>query len=182
MIITNPPYTRPLSRPDRALRANSADVAVARNRLGFHQASLHIQTCTDIVSIGRLRWSEGTTMSGKQNFVWYRSNARHSAGPRFHAHGSAPALSRVSLCAQCGKAYRPQGSDSRFVLGHLSAARPSRTACRDTGVTEASGLRQHRTATGHIARPSRCVGCGVHVRPVLGVKPTCHGHGSDRRD
>ena len=34
--------------------------------------------CTDIVAVGRLRWIEGTTMSGKQNFAWYRFDARHS--------------------------------------------------------------------------------------------------------
>ena len=78
------------------------------------QAAPFMPMCTDIVSVGRLRWIEGTTMSGMQNFAWYRFDARHSAGPRFHAHGSAPVLSRVSLCAQCGKAYRPQRSDSKF--------------------------------------------------------------------
>ena len=56
-------------------------------------------TCSDIVVIGRLRWFENTTMTGMQNFAWYRFDARHSAGPIFHAHGSAPVSSRVSWCA-----------------------------------------------------------------------------------
>ena len=59
--------------------------------------------CTDIVSVGRLRWIEGTTMTGMQNFAWYRFDARHSVGPMFHAQGSAPMSSRGSLCAQCTK-------------------------------------------------------------------------------
>jgi hypothetical protein len=29
--------------------------------------------------VGRLRWIEGTTMSGKQNFAWYRFDVRHLA-------------------------------------------------------------------------------------------------------
>ena len=35
------------------------------------QAGPFMPCCSDIVSIGRLRWIEGTTMSGKQNFAWY---------------------------------------------------------------------------------------------------------------
>ena len=66
------------------------------------QAGPFMPSCTDIVSIGRLRWIEGTTMSGKQNFAWYRFDHRHLAGPIFHAHGSVSVSSRVSLCAQCG--------------------------------------------------------------------------------
>jgi hypothetical protein len=65
-------------------------------------------------SVGRLRWIEGTTMSGKQNFAWYRFDARHSAGPIFDAHGSVPVSSHATLCGQCGEPYRPQRSDARF--------------------------------------------------------------------
>ena len=44
-------------------------------------------SCSNIVSVGRLRWIEGTTMSGMQNFAWYRFDARHSAGPFFMRMG-----------------------------------------------------------------------------------------------
>ena len=56
------------ARPDRALPAHPADVAV--NRLDWactKQAAPFMPSCSDIVSVGRLRWIEGTTMSGKQN-------------------------------------------------------------------------------------------------------------------
>ena len=41
------------------------------------QAAPFMPCCSDIVSIGRLRWIEGTTMTGKQDraanlFVWYQ--------------------------------------------------------------------------------------------------------------
>ena len=52
--------------------------------------------------------------SGKDNFAWYRFDARHLAGPIFHPLRSALVSSQASLCAQCGKPYRPQRSDSRF--------------------------------------------------------------------
>ena len=78
-------------------------------------------------------------MSGKQNFAWYRFDARHSVGPRFHAAWVSAGVVGISLCAQCSKVYRPQRSELQVLLGHLSATRPSRTTSRDTSVTEASG-------------------------------------------
>ena len=78
------------------------------------QAGPFMPACSDIVSVGRLRWITGTTMSSKDNFAWYRFDARHGAGPIFHAHGSVPVSSQGRLCAQCGRSYRPQRSDSKF--------------------------------------------------------------------
>lgn len=40
--------------------------------------------CTDIVSIGRLIWIPGTTMSGKDNCAWYRFSADKYEETRFH--------------------------------------------------------------------------------------------------
>jgi hypothetical protein len=115
-VITNPPYTRPLMH---ALIGHFARILptwllLETDWASTKQAAPFMPMCTDIVSVGRLRWIEGTTMSGMQNFAWYRFEARHSAGPIFYAHGSVPVSSRVSLCAQCSKAYRPQRSDSKF--------------------------------------------------------------------
>jgi hypothetical protein len=67
-----------------------------------------------LAAAGPPDWIEGTTMSGKQNFAWYRFDVRHLAGPIFHAHGAAPVSSRGSLCTQCGKPYQPQRSDSKY--------------------------------------------------------------------
>ena len=81
------------------------------------QAAPFIPSCSDIVSVGRLRWIEGTTMSGKQNFAWYRFDTRHRAGPIFHAHGSVPVSSRATRCGQCGEPYHPLRADSQFCSG-----------------------------------------------------------------
>jgi hypothetical protein len=67
-----------------------------------------LPSCTDVVSVGRVRWIEGTKMSSMENFAWYRFDVHHSAGPILHARDSAPGR------AQCGKPYRRQRSDSRF--------------------------------------------------------------------
>ena len=115
-IITNPPYTRPLMHAliSHFARTLPTWLLLETDWASTKQSAPFMPSCSDIVSVGRLRWFEGTTMSGKQNFAWYRFDARRSVGPRFHAQGSAPVSSRVSWCAQCGKAYRPRRSDSKF--------------------------------------------------------------------
>jgi hypothetical protein len=113
-IITNPPYQRPLMHAliEHFTRILPTWLLVESDWPYTKQAGPFMPSCSDIVSIGRLRWIEGTTMSGKQNFAWYRFDSGHRAGPIFHARDSAVS-SRVSLCAQCSKAYRPQRSDSK---------------------------------------------------------------------
>lgn len=115
-IITNPPYTRPLMHALiwHFARILPAWLLLETDWACTKQAVPFMPCCSDIAVIGRLRWLENTTMTGMQNFAWYRFDARHAAGPIFHAHGSAPVSSRVSMCAQCSKAYRPHRSDSRF--------------------------------------------------------------------
>jgi hypothetical protein len=78
------------------------------------QAVSFLRHCTDIVILPRLKWIEGSKDTGKDNHAWYRFEASHTAGPIFHASGLVPVESRASLCAQCGKPYRPQRSDSQF--------------------------------------------------------------------
>jgi hypothetical protein len=114
-IITNPPYTRAVMHRliGHFQRIAPTWLLLETDWAFTKQAAPFMPSCSDIVSVGRLRWIEGTAMSGKQNFAWYRFDARHLAGPIFHGHGALPG-SRVSLCAQCGKPYRPQRSDSRF--------------------------------------------------------------------
>jgi hypothetical protein len=115
-IITNPPYTRPLMHAliEHFARILPTWLLLDGDWKHTKQAAPFMPMCTDIVSVGRLRWFEGTSMCGKQNFAWQRFDARHSAGPIFYAHGSMPVSSRISLCSQCSKTYRPQRSDSKF--------------------------------------------------------------------
>jgi hypothetical protein len=116
VIITNPPYFRPLMHAliGHFTRILPTWLLLETDWASTKQAAPFMPSCTDLVSIGRLRWIEGTKMTGKQNFAWYRFDHSHLAGPVFHAHGSVPVSTRVKLCAQCGKAYRPQRSDSKF--------------------------------------------------------------------
>jgi hypothetical protein len=47
------------------------------------QSAPFIDQCSHIVTVGRLRWIPGTTMSGKDDCAWYRFHAQHVGGPRF---------------------------------------------------------------------------------------------------
>jgi hypothetical protein len=114
VIITNPPFLRGLLH-----RLIEHFAAIAPTWLLLpadwghtKQAAPFMPSCSDIVSVGRLRWIAGTTMTGKENFGWYRFDARHSAGPIFHAQGSVP-TTRAKLCTACGRSYSPQRSDSK---------------------------------------------------------------------
>jgi hypothetical protein len=115
-IITNPPYQRPLMHAliEHFTRILPTWLLIESDWAYTKQAGPFMPSCSDIVSVGRLRWIEGTTKSSMENFAWYRLDARHVVGPIFHARDSALVSSRVSLCSQCSKAYRPQRSDSRF--------------------------------------------------------------------
>ena len=85
-IITNPPWTRRILHQMilhfQEIRQTWLlfDSDWAYNR----HAGPYLGHCSDIVAVGRLRWIEGTTMSGKDNCSWYRFDARHTGGPHFH--------------------------------------------------------------------------------------------------
>ena len=77
------------------------------------QAVPFLRSCSDIVVVGRLRLFEGTKSCGKENFGWFRFDARHASGPVFHTHDSLPSRS-ARCCGHCGAPYRPQRAGSRF--------------------------------------------------------------------
>lgn len=114
-IITNPPYTRPLMH---ALIQHLQQIAPTWLLLDLDwaatkQAIPYLTSCSDIVAIGRLRWIAETKYTGKDNYGWYRFDARHGVGPIFHAQGASPATPG-SRCTQCAMLYQPRRSDSKF--------------------------------------------------------------------
>jgi hypothetical protein len=114
-IITNPPYQRRLMHAliEHFVRVLPTWLLLESDWAFTKQAGSFMPCCSDIVSVGRLRWITGTTMSSMENFAWYRFDARHLAGPILHARGLVSVSSRGRLCAQCGKPYRPHRSDSK---------------------------------------------------------------------
>lgn len=86
LIITNPPWERTLLhemiRRFSALRPTwllfDADWAHTR------QAAELMKLCSDVVSIGRLKWIMGSPHTGKDNCCWYRFG-NDTAATIFHA-------------------------------------------------------------------------------------------------
>lgn len=84
-IITNPPWSRPILHAMIDHFVNVApycwllfDADWAHTK----QSAPYMKYCSDIVSVGRLIWIPGTTMSGKDNCAWYRFS-RDADGTRF---------------------------------------------------------------------------------------------------
>jgi hypothetical protein len=117
-IITNPPHSRPVLH---ALIAHFQRIAVTLLLIDYdwaatRQAAPFLPSCTDIIVIGRLKWFEDSKFTGKDNFAWYRFDARHSGGPILHGRDQGEAIPprRTRVCEQCRKPYQPQRSSSGF--------------------------------------------------------------------
>ena len=90
-IITNPPYTRPIMHP---LIAHFASIAptwllMELDWAATRQAAPFLPSCSDIVVIGRIKWFPRSRHIGKQNFGWFRFDARHKDGPHFHPRAAS---------------------------------------------------------------------------------------------
>lgn len=85
-IITNPPWTRSILHPMITHFQSIAPTWLLFDADWAHtkQSAPFMDQCSDIVSVGRLKWIEDSAYSGKDNATWYRFDAKHSGGPRFH--------------------------------------------------------------------------------------------------
>ncbi|TXG96254.1 MAG: hypothetical protein E6R08_09785 [Nevskiaceae bacterium] len=83
-IITNPPWSRDLLHDMIVHFQRHAQTWLLFDSDWAYtvQARPFLPQCSDIVAVGRVKWFGGT--GGKDNASWYRFDARHSAGPRFH--------------------------------------------------------------------------------------------------
>jgi hypothetical protein len=137
-IITNTPWFR---RTLHALIRHFLPIArmwllIDQDWATTKQATPFLKSCTDIIPIGRVQWIPGSKYKGgKDNAAWYHFDARHTAGPVFHAWRSAPGPSRATLCAQCSVSYRPESLGLQVLLERLPPARLSRARKRNASVT-----------------------------------------------
>ncbi|MBY3162096.1 hypothetical protein HFO65_15790 [Rhizobium laguerreae] len=84
-IITNPPWKRPVLHPMILRFQAIAPTWLLLDASWAHtkQSGPFMDQCSHIVSVGRLRWEPGTTMTGKDDCAWYRFHAQHTGGPKF---------------------------------------------------------------------------------------------------
>jgi hypothetical protein len=72
-IITNPPWSRNLLHPMIDHFRNLRDTWLLFDADWMHtkQAKPYLQNCSEILSVGRLKWIPDTKMTGKDNVCWY---------------------------------------------------------------------------------------------------------------
>ena len=85
-IITNPVWSRPLLHKMIMHFKDLAPTYLLFDADWAHtkQALPYLKYCTDIISVGRLIWIEGTKMTGKDNCCFYRFDKEESETIKFH--------------------------------------------------------------------------------------------------
>lgn len=85
-IISNPPWSREVMHP-MILHFQ----AIAPTWLLFDadwaftaQATPFLDQCSHIVSVGRMKWIEGSKHQGMDSVAWYRFHGQHVGGPRLY--------------------------------------------------------------------------------------------------
>jgi hypothetical protein len=144
-IISNPPYTREVMH---RLIAHFQRIAPTWLLLEWDWASTRqsapfMPSCSDIVAVGRLKWIEGSKYTGKDNYAWYRFDARHADGPVLHGRDQNETIpARLRTCERCGKPFELERSSARFCS----------QACRQSAYRERLSVTPNVTATGTFAR------------------------------
>jgi len=72
-IITNPPWDRKILHPmiDRFRRYAPTWLLFDADWMHTKQAIPYLEYCSKIVSVGRVKWIEGSKTTGKDNCAWY---------------------------------------------------------------------------------------------------------------
>jgi hypothetical protein len=85
LIITNPPWTRDIQHEliEHFFSLRPAWLLLDSDWAHTVQASELIKRCSKIVSVGRMKWIEGSKYSGYDNCSWYYFPQRHLKGPVF---------------------------------------------------------------------------------------------------
>ena len=86
-IITNPPWDVKLLHPmiDRFRNVAPTWLLFYADWAHTKRAAPYLEYCSDIVSVGRVKWYENTPYSGKDNIAWYCFHAEKKA-TIFHAN------------------------------------------------------------------------------------------------
>ncbi len=73
-IITNPPFTRDILHPmiEKFTKLAPTWLLLDAGWMFTKQAQPYLKYCSRIVTIGRLKWIEGTNQTSKDDFAWYK--------------------------------------------------------------------------------------------------------------
>ena len=86
LIITNPVWDRKLLHPmiEKFASLRPTWLLFDAGWAFTRQARPYLKYCVEIVNIGRLRWIPDTTMSGKDDCVWYHFDINHTGPTVYH--------------------------------------------------------------------------------------------------
>lgn len=84
-IITNPPWERdPLHQViERCALLAPTWLLFDADWMHTRQSAPFMDICVKIVSVGRVKWIEGSSTAGKDNCCWYLFDATHKGGTEF---------------------------------------------------------------------------------------------------
>lgn len=85
-IITNPPWDRKLLHPmiERFAAIKPTWLLFDADWMHTMQSIPYMPWCSKIVSVGRVKWIEGSTSVGKDNAAWYLFDANHIGETEFY--------------------------------------------------------------------------------------------------
>jgi hypothetical protein len=85
-IISNPPWTRELLHPmiKHFMRLKPTWLLFDADWMHNQQAVPFIVHCRAIVSVGRVKWMDGSAHTGLDNAAWFLFDHRHIGQPLFH--------------------------------------------------------------------------------------------------
>jgi len=84
--ITNPPWDRKILHPLIVHLSMMAPTWLLFDADWMHtkQSADLIKTCVKIVSVGRVKWIEGSKNTGKDNCCWYLFDSKHTGPTEFY--------------------------------------------------------------------------------------------------
>lgn len=86
-IITNPPYSWDLLEPMLDLFPTIAPTWLLLEADFLHRpqrSGRHMPICSDVVSIGQVKWFADSKHKSTSHYAWYRFDANHTGGILFH--------------------------------------------------------------------------------------------------
>lgn len=95
-LITNPPYQRELLHRliEHLRQLRPTWLLLEADWCFTEQAAPHLDFCTDIVAVGRLKFIEASEHSGFDNYAWCRFDNRLTR-PRFHVRRKTKVVTRA---------------------------------------------------------------------------------------
>lgn len=75
-VITNPPFEWRVLQPllDKWINLRPTVLLLPADFMHNQRFSNYLKMCEKVVSIGRVKWIEGSTMTSVDNFAWYFFN------------------------------------------------------------------------------------------------------------